>query len=260
MSKFDLELKSPLMNAAGSLGFAPDPRGPVELSQLGAFITNPVSMSPRKVTKGTRYLDFPGGFILHTGHPNPGFRAALHRYKPRWARSPVPVLVHLLFNDIDELLYMLTELEEIAGVSGVEVGLPTQVDVVFIRELIISVSGELPVIIRLPMERAAAIVQALAEELLSTVSAVSIGPPRGALPGAKDSLMYGRLYGPGLFPQTLAAVKTIAQFRVPVIAAGGVYHPGQVEILLKEGAIGVQLDAVLWRGIWPTAKTDVNVP
>ena len=260
MSKFDLELKSPLMNAAGSLGFVPDPRGPVELSQLGAFITNPVSISPRKVTKSTRYLDFPGGFLLHTGHPNPGFRAVLRRYKPRWARSPIPVLVHLLFNGIDELLYMLTELEEIAGVSGVEVGLPTQVDNVLVRELIKSVSGELPVIIRLPMERAVAIVQALAETLLSTVSAVSIGPPRGALPGTKDSLVQGRLYGPGLFPQTLAAVKTIAQFRVPVIAAGGVYQPGQVEILLKEGAIGVQLDAVLWRGIWPTAKADINVP
>ena len=47
MSKFDLTFSAPLLNAAGSLGFAPDPNGPVDLSRFGAFITNPISLRPR---------------------------------------------------------------------------------------------------------------------------------------------------------------------------------------------------------------------
>ena len=50
-------LTPPLMNAAGSLGFAPDMRTPVDMSKLGAFITNPISLGPRSPAQGKR---FPG--------------------------------------------------------------------------------------------------------------------------------------------------------------------------------------------------------
>ena len=70
--KYELPFRSPFLNAAGSLGFAPDPHSPLDLSRLGAFITNPVSSQPRTPASGPRYLPFSGGFLLHTGHPNPG--------------------------------------------------------------------------------------------------------------------------------------------------------------------------------------------
>ena len=44
----DLAIHPPFMNAAGCLGFAPNPRGPVDLGRLGAFVTNPVSLAPRQ--------------------------------------------------------------------------------------------------------------------------------------------------------------------------------------------------------------------
>ena len=62
--------------------------------------------------------------------------------------------------------------------------------------------------------------------------------------------MHGRLYGPSIFPQTLASVQETASIGVPVIAGGGVYQQAQVEALIEAGAIAVQLDAVLWSLGW----------
>ena len=45
--KTDLNLASPLMNAAGALGFAPPSHGSLEHLNMGAFITNPVSLQER---------------------------------------------------------------------------------------------------------------------------------------------------------------------------------------------------------------------
>jgi len=251
MPKYDLLLQPPLLNAAGSLGFTPDPRGPLDLSLLGAFITNPVSMRPRKSAKGTRYVDFPGGFLLHTGYPNPGLRAVQRKHGTRWARSPVPIVVHVLFTCIDDFEMMANLLENVSGVSGIELGLPPEADVELVSAVINSLGGELPIILRLPVDRAVLIVNALDEELASKVSAVSIAPPRGALPDMNNNVVQGRLYGQAVFPGALAVVKSIAQFTVPIIAAGGVYHPQQVRLLMDVGAMGVQLDAVLWRSGWP---------
>ena len=49
----DLPLTGPLMNAAGTLGFAPDPRQP-HSDFLDAFVTNPVSLRPRTPANGPR--------------------------------------------------------------------------------------------------------------------------------------------------------------------------------------------------------------
>src|SRR3972149_4838806 len=109
--KRDFALRLPLMNAAGFLGFAPDVRGPLNLERLGVFITNPVSLEPRTPAHGTRWLAYPGGFLLHTGHPNPGLKAVLRRYAGRWRRSPLPVVVHLLTHRLEELAWMVRRLE-----------------------------------------------------------------------------------------------------------------------------------------------------
>ncbi len=72
MAKHDLTFEPPIMNAAGVLGFFPDRHGPIDWGMLGAFITNPISLSPRTPAHGSRFEAYPGGFLLHTGYPNPG--------------------------------------------------------------------------------------------------------------------------------------------------------------------------------------------
>lgn len=255
MPKFELMLSRPLMNASGTLGFLPDARGPFELSSLGAFVTNPISLRPRVPAAPPNYLPFPGGFLLHTGYPNPGLRTAIKRYAQRWAQASLPVVVHLLAGgsdqaSLDELTYMIQRLEGLEGVMGIEVGLPPDANTQTACAIAQTVLGELPIILRLPLESAVLLSRALLQAGLGdTLSAVSLAPPRGAM-NVQQGLAAGRLYGPSLFPLSLAAVQAIHKAGLTVIGAGGVYHHEQFQSMLSAGAIAVQLDAVLWRGGW----------
>jgi dihydroorotate dehydrogenase len=142
---------------------------------------------------------------------------------------------------------MVPLLEEIEGVMGIELGLPPAVDLQSAQELVQAALGELPLIVRLPVEKAGMYAQSLAN---SQITAISLGPPRGALYDSQGQSVRGRLYGPSVFPQTLASVQEAISAGVPVIAAGGVYKQRQVEALIEAGAIAVQLDAVLWSLGW----------
>lgn len=252
MPKYDLELNPPIMNAAGCLGFAPDLRGSLDLTQLGAFITNPISWNPRTPAKGTRLIYFPGGVLMHTGYPNPGFRLAVRKYSPRWERSPVPILVNILVQSIDEVQEMILKLENTSGVAGIELGLPPDGSEEFSRALLTSLSSELPIIIRVPIAQAVVFSTTFYAEIELNISGISLSPARGMLTDTENNLVSGRLYGPALFPQTLAAVHQIAQIGLTVIAGGGVYSKRQVQELLSAGAAAVQLDTVLWRGVIPS--------
>ena len=245
--KYDLDISPPLMNAAGSLGFVPESRGPVDHSQFGAFVTNPISFQKRTPARRRTCQPYPGGYLLHSGYPNPGIRAAIRRFAARWARSPMPIIVHLLVEDVESVSRMVLNLEGLEGVMGIEIGLPPDVDLQSAQELIKAGLGELPLIVRLPVEKAGIYAHSLAD---SQITAISLGPPRGALYDSHGQSVRGRLYGPSIFPHTLASVQESAGAGVPVIAGGGVYKPGQVEALMEAGAIAVQLDAVLWSLGW----------
>lgn len=259
MPKYDLFFSSPVMNAAGTLGFAPEPRGPVDLGLLGAFVTNPLSLSPRSPASKPQAIPYPGGVLVHTGLPNPGLRAAIHQYAERWARAPLPVIVHLLApggsrSSLAELAEMSGSLEPLENVMGVEVGLPPGAEVSLALSIAQAMAGELPLILRITPEQAAELAaggEQAAEALFqSGAAAISLGAPRGALVESGGDLVYGRLYGPGLLPQALRAVHELAAAGVPVIGGGGVYQPEDLEAMLQAGALAVQLDTALWRG-WP---------
>ena len=245
MPKYDLFIQPPYMNAAGSLGFAPNPRGAVDLSHLGAFVTNPVSLKARTVAHGRRFASFPGGFLLHTGYPNPGLSAVIRRYASRWARSDLPVIVHLLVQHVRDLPGMIGRLETLEGVVGVELGLPPEMDRSELQAYLQMASGELPVIVRLPFEGALNLAGTAWE---AGAAAVSLCPPRGLVAGEGAGFSRGRLYGPGLLPQSLGLVQAISQLDIPIIGSGGIYNEQQAENMLAAGALAVQLDACLWRG------------
>ena len=61
-------------------------------------------------------------------------------------------------------------------------------------------------------------------------------------------MVHGRLYGPAALPSSLNAVVEACRSGLPVIGAGGVYRPADLEAMFAAGAAAVQLDAVLWRG------------
>lgn len=249
MPKYDLTFSHPYMNAAGFLGFAPDLHGPVDLAGLGAFVTNPISLEARSPARGTCFQTFPGGFLLHTGHPSPGFRQALRHFAPRWAVSPLPVIVNLLVKGVEDVRRMARRLDEVEGVMAVELSLPLQVDAAGVSAIAQAAVGELPTILRLPLDRAVELAPIFPD---SGAAAISLGAPRGILPGEDNNLIQGRLFGPALYPHALATVNLLSKMGFPVIASCGIYRVHEAQVLLNAGALAVQLDSVLWRGGWET--------
>lgn len=253
MPKRDLYFRTPIMNAAGMFGFAPDVRVDAPWNDLGAFVTNPLSMRPRKPTGHPTVVEYPGGFLLHTGLPNPGFSAAVKRYAHKWADSSLPVIVHLMADRPEETKRMVESLEGVDNVMAAELGFaPLLTDDIILTAVEMSL-GELPLIVSLPMEQAVTLGPRVIEK---GAAAVSLSAPRGTLnltPGPfpnreGEKLITGRLYGPSLFPQSLEIVSRLVGAGVPTIGGVGVYQAEQARVMTEAGAMAVQLDAVLWRG------------
>jgi len=241
--KRDLYFSKPLMNAAGSLGFAPDSRAGISLDSFGAFVTNPISLRPRHPTSQPTIIEYPGGFLLHTGLPNPGFHGALKKYSAKWMRSELPIIVHLMADRPEESQNMVRMLESHENVMAVELGFaPLLADDIILLTLEMCL-GEIPLIFSLPVEQVLSLGPRLMQE---GAQAISISSPRGALVNNEKQVTTGRLFGPSLFPQNLETVHSAAKLGIPIIGAGGVWSKENVDAMLSIGALAVQVDAALW--------------
>ena len=253
MFKNDLVFCKPLMNAAGMLGYAPDPHAVLNSfpaggwDDLGAFVTNPLSLRARQPSSASEMIEYAGGALLHTGLPNPGFSSALKKYARRWAVTALPVIVHLMVEGPDETARMVRALEGLDNIAAIELGFDPQLPPDLILPVFAMSLGELPLIANLPFE----LVLSLGPRLIEGgAAALSFAPPRGALPvsGAqKPALVNGRLYGPGLFPQALGVLRSATRLGLPVIGGVGVYNQEQAGVMLECGALAVQLDTLLWQ-------------
>lgn len=245
--KRDLYFDKPLMNASGSLGFAPDSRAGIALDSFGAFVTNPFSLRPRLPTTKPELIEYPGGFLLHTGLPNPGLRSGIKKHGPRWDKSSLPIIVHLMADRPEETQNMVRMLESQENVMAAELGFAPLLANDIIMLTLEMCLGELPLIFSLPVEQ----VLSLGPRLIQGgAQAISISAPRGALSTDNSSMITGRLYGPSLFPQTLETVYSAAKLGLPIIGAGGLWNKENADGMLSAGALAVQVDAALWGFDW----------
>lgn len=254
--KYGLAIASPLMPASGSFGFGFPYQDLVDSACLGALVTNPVSLRPRRVAQGTRFAVREHVFVIHTGWPNPGLRRVVRAYGPLWERIGLPVVVHLLAGHPGEVGRGVELLSTVAGVSGVELGFPThiqQTQAVATVEAAVT-HGELPVIVQVPFGRVDDLAEAL---ILAGADALTLtAPPRGVLPldklspspGGAIRYLRGRLYGCAMLPLLLYTLAHwVPRLEVPVIACGGIASGEDALACLSLGASAVQLDALVWR-------------
>lgn len=244
MFKQDLTFSTPYMNAAGTLGFAPDYRAPVPWEAFGAFVTNPLSLRARRPTAKPALIEYPGGFLLHTGMPNPGLPAAIKKYARRWADSRLPIIVHLMADRPEETSRMVESLEGLENIAAVELGFaPLLADDIILLTIEMSL-GELPLIVSLPVEQ---VLSLGPRAIRDGAAAISLAAPRGMLTADDGQLTTGRLSGPALFPQALLTIRDAAQANIPVIGAGGVGSKENADAMLSVGALAAQVDESLWK-------------
>lgn len=249
MFRQELMLDSPWMNAAGMLGFAPS--GPASArwqttEPMGAFVTNPISLSPRTPAAERMLMPFPGGALMHSGLPNPGLSRVMRKFADRWAKSNIPIWVHLIASNPDEIYQMVRRLEGVEGVAAVEVGIPPDARDDLALAYVQAAYGELAVVIAVPLAAAGEPWLAKLPDL--GASAITLSAPRGTLVSDSGRPVSGRLFGPAVFPLMLAAVQNARRVGIPIIAGAGIYRRQDAQALRDAGAWAVQLDTVLWRG------------
>lgn len=240
---FDLGLSSPWMNAAGFMGYLPQ-RIERDAFIPGVFVTNPISLQPRSPAHNQTLVEYPGGFLLHTGHPNPGIRHIVKTYNSKWQNLNLPVWLHLLVTSAYDCRQMVMELENLDNVTAFELGLPPGLGVKKQLEIVHTAVGEKPVFVCVPLDE---INLTFIDQLpkLGDVG-VAICAPRGVMIYQKRSIS-GRLFGPSLHPQMLAAINRLRGAGLPIVAGCGIYSLEGGEEALAAGASAVQVDGWCWR-------------
>lgn len=231
------------MNASGFGGFLPQ-HNTEGIVPMGGFVTNPVSLLPRSPSLTRSVLPYPGGFMLHTGIPNPGMKNVLKTYAHKWTNLSLPLWVHLHATTSFEVQTMVRQLEETQTVSAVELGLPCDVSVKSQFEMIEAAAGELPFFVCVPLDRA----EPPTIEKIASLGAdgVVISAPRGMML-QNGKCRQGRLYGPALHPQLMAALHRLHGLNLPLIAGCGIFSVEHGEAALEAGASALQVDAWMWK-------------
>jgi dihydroorotate dehydrogenase (NAD+) catalytic subunit len=247
--KNTLVVENPVMCASGIVGFdGAAYRDLIDLTKIGAIVTNPVTWRPRRVARGPRVVPLPSGVLVHTGLPNPGVNAVIKQYGARWVRSLAPVIVHVVATSPADVGRCLAALDRCEGVAAVEVGLhdqstPDDIE----RTLQVALdSTQLPLLVCVPLYNA--VQAARVAQGAGAGGLVIAAPPRGT---ARDpetgQLVGGRVYGPWLKAQVLRAVGQIVRTtNVPVIGSGGIHSADDARDFLEAGAVAVQVDTVIW--------------
>ena len=247
--KTTLIAQTPVMPAAGSLGFGDEYRSLIDYANLGALVTNPVSLQPRRAASGARVVPLEAGVLMHTGLPNPGLRAIIRDNRRVWDKLPIPVVVHLIGETPDRIRRAVATLDAADEVDAIELGLD---DDTGLNEAIAltraAARSEKPLLARLPFHDCAELAQPIADSGADAL--VISAPPRGT---ARDPhsgrLVSGRVYGPLVKPLVLRMVGRLRRevpADIPIIACGGIHSPADARDFIEAGAVAVQVDAATW--------------
>jgi dihydroorotate dehydrogenase (NAD+) catalytic subunit len=256
-AKNSLIVESPVMNAAGTLGFGDEYRDLFDLNALGAFVTNPMTFAPRHPANGTRVVPLSGGVLVHTGLPNPGISKVVEQHRAAWQRLSIPVIAHVVINAVEEVQKSISILERESVIAAIEFGLNDEINPAetewYIRAALDQM--EKPLLVRLPfsanLDHFAAAIDAGASAL------VVCAAPRGTARDQAGQLVAGRVYGPLVKPIILRMVgQLVRRFpRTPIIGAGGIHSQQDARDYIEAGAVAVQVDSATW--VMPTLLEEI---
>ena len=170
--KQGLAIARPVMAAAGAVGFGGEAADLVTLERLGALVTAPISLRPRRGNGPPRIAPLPGGMLLSTGGQNAGWRRVAEQHGGAWARSRVPVIAHILGRT--SLGELARRAEGTRGIAGLEFDLEALEALPLLAAL--RRATELPVLVRLPYQGAGLALRAVDA---GADALVCIAPPRG---------------------------------------------------------------------------------
>lgn len=247
--KTSLLVNTPVLPAAGTVGFGDRYRSLIDFDKLGAIVTNPATIEPWRPATGTRVISLDAGVLIHTGLPNPGLTKVISRNRRAWASLPIPVILHLVATTVSQIRRAVELIDDVDEIAAVELGLRDDIHEADAVNLVAEAARlEKPLLARLPFYEAYQLALPIADAGADAL--VLTAPPRGT---ARDRhtgrLVSGRLYGPLIKPMILRLVGRLRRqllAELPIIASGGVHSPQDARDYIEAGAVAVQVDTATW--------------
>ncbi len=120
----NMRLKSPVMVASGTFGYAEEFRDFLPLKKLGAIVTKTVTLQPRAGNPAPRTCETPAGMLNSIGLQNPGLDAFIEQKLPFLKKTGVPVIMSIASEKSpDEFLVMARRLESVETIVALELNI-----------------------------------------------------------------------------------------------------------------------------------------
>jgi dihydroorotate dehydrogenase (NAD+) catalytic subunit len=247
------------MIASGVAGYGTEYAEVADIQELGAIVCKGTTLMPRKGNAQPRLVETTDGLLNSVGLENIGVDALIREKAPVWARWRVPVIVNVAGETVDEYVAVVSKLEGVPGVSGIELniscpnisagGMEFGTDPKLAARVTTAVKAAttLPVIVKLSpnvtdiKEIALAAERAGADaiSLINTLKGVAVD-----IEQRKPRLgnIVGGLSGHAVKPVALYMVFEAAKVvRIPVIGCGGIACAEDALEFIMAGATAVQI-------------------
>jgi dihydroorotate dehydrogenase (NAD+) catalytic subunit len=254
-----MRLKNPVMVASGTFGYGQEYATLVSPELLGGVVVKGISLEPRAGNPPARIWETCGGMLNSIGLQNVGLQTFLEEKLP-WLRPlPVPVVVNIFGNTVEEYGELAAALDGREGVDGLEIniscpnvkagGMVFGTDPQMVFQVVSAVRSRtnLPVITKLTPNVTDITVTAKAAEdagtdilsLINTVAGMAIDV-KNRRPRLAN--VVGGLSGPAIKPIALRQVWQVVQVaKVPVIGLGGIISVEDALEFLIAGAKAIQV-------------------
>lgn len=256
-----LALKTPIVCASGTFGYADELKGLVDFRSIGAVVAKTITLKPLAGNPPPRIYETNCGVINSIGLENPGVEAFIKEKLPAFTKLPTRHIVSIGGYSDGEYVACLKQLERCTGIDAYELNLSCSN--LRLKKLISQSAAatlrlmkpirkltKKPLIVKLTPEvtdivevaQAAVRGKADAISLVNTFFSMAINieskqPYIGSI--------YGGYSGPAIKPLALYRVWKVAQaVRIPIIGGGGIQSAADAIEFMLAGATAVSLGTV----------------
>lgn len=256
-----LHLRSPVMIACGTFGqdgYGEGMPAGSDWHTLGAVVAKTTTVHQRLGNPRPRIAHGRAWTMNSIGLANPGIDAVLRDYAPHWPAWPVPVILSIAGESVDDFHALASAVDGAPGVAAIEINVSCpnvaggldfaqspQLTGDVVRAVVSATT--LPVLAKLspnvsdivPIAQAAEAAGAHALTLTNTLIGMALDRASGSpVLGA----VTGGVSGPALKPVTLAMVyKTYRAVAIPIVGVGGIESADDALDYLHAGAAAVQV-------------------
>jgi dihydroorotate dehydrogenase (NAD+) catalytic subunit len=261
------------MTASGTFGYGIEFASIFDIQRLGAIVCKGTTFNPREGNPQPRTAETACGMLNSIGLQNIGVKALVREKAPVWSGWQVPVIVNIAGATVDEYAQIARELEDVAGISGIELNIScpnvreggaefgTYPESAARVTAAIRAATSLPLLVKLTPNTsdiarvAVAVAEAGADaiSLINTLAGIAIDiEQRRPLLGN----IIGGLSGPAIKPVALRMVYEVASaVKIPVIGCGGIANGEDAIEFIMAGASAVQVGTATFTN--PHAPLDV---